>query len=305
MHLQSAPFSAVGKRGTKMRWATVLSLGMLVLLSSLGTSLEIKNFRLTYGPGGAKRTDTTIVAGDSLFVSLDLHPTLQQQQAQYEQVWQLWDPLNRLRLDRRIDYPVDLPYRPTAGDRLPLNKEIPLPWSRGLGYTHYPPEWSRPGTHVIRFIMVDKADKKDVKYVDHRIKNVPITFAMVHVHAPAVGFVGHPHIVELNVLDEPKGDIYFPNAEVTLRVLDESGTKEITKQISKQSEMAVKEFNQWPFEKRLVRLAVPLKQAGQFVVEIEARAGDKKTSLRYSLEVEEREYPLIYYPLPEWSGWRK
>ena len=251
----------------------------LSLLAPLASAFEIKNLRVTHGPMGATRIDTKYLPGDYLFMSFDLEGLTfdpQTGKAVYQTTLQLFDANSEKPVfEKKTDNTVSAML---GGTRIPGDLHVIMGTDQ------------KPGNYVVRLVVTDKQSTQNpsFKYFDHRFELLPSSFGLVGVTAPAIGFPGQHYTASFALVNMKLDDKSKPDVEVVMRVLDASGTRQMTTPIvtlipkDMPPEIDLKKENFLPMQ-----FPIYLNTAGRFTVEIEAtdKASKRQTKLRYTLNV--------------------
>ncbi|MBI3409208.1 MAG: hypothetical protein HY040_12750 [Planctomycetes bacterium] len=258
--------------------ARLFSVGLLgiLLLPGVSSALEIKNVRPCYGvPLGATRHDVKLIPGDVLFITYDiegLKVDTQTGKANYLTTLELLD----------------------SKETVLFKKETPNESSPQLGGTRMPGDLfintgrtQKPGKYKIRLTVNDRIGKESKAFV-YDFELLSPTFGFVGVTAPAVGFPGQNYMAGFALVDMSLDKNKQPLVDVMMRVLDQSGTKEVTKPIYSSLPKDLPEDTNLEKENFLpMQFPIYLNRAGTFMIEINAadKIANKKIQLKYPVTV--------------------
>lgn len=256
----------------------LLSVACVALLSIPGvsTALEFKNIRPCYGtPLGATRQDTKLVPGDVLFITFDIDGLMLDDKtgkANYTTTFEVLDPAKKTTVKK------EMPNQPAAqlgGTRMP-----------GVMFVETTPTMAA-GKYAVRLTVTDKLAKESKSFVyDYEL--LPAEFGTVGVLAPGIGFPGQNYVANFALVNMGLDKKKQPLVDVMMRVLDESGTKEVAKPIYSSLPKDLPDDANLEKENFVaMQFPVYLNRVGTFVVEINAadKTSNKKLQIRYTLTV--------------------
>jgi len=255
--------------------AMLAALALSAAFLGQATAVELKNPRSTYGPLGAVRSNTKFLPGDYLFMTYDidgLQIDAKSGKCNYKTVLELFDSQNKVIFKKETPNEV-VPQ--LGGSRLPGDLHVIMGRSQA------------PGKYNVRLTVIDNLGK-DGKSFLYPFEIVPPTFGLVGVTAPAVGFPGQPYSAQFAMVNLTLDGKKMPSVDITMRILDESGTKQVAAPVfSNLPRDLPEEINLQKENFVPMQFPIYLNRAGRFTIDIEAvdKNANKKASLRYSLTV--------------------
>ena len=257
------------------RCVPLLSL-VLLALPSAATAIELKNFRSCYAPlpFGATRPEAKCLPGDFLFLTYDIEGLKfdpENGKASFVTVLELFDSKPALIFKKETPNEV-IPQ--LGGSRMPGDLHVQMGRSQ------------KPGKYVIRLTVQDRLSKEQKSHV-YQFELLPQTFGIAGVVAPAIGFPGQHHATEFALVDLGLDAKKQPNAEVTMRVLDESGKAVATPVVSTLPRDLPAESNLEKENFVPMRYPIYLNRSGRFTIDILAKdnISKKESRLTYPLTV--------------------
>jgi len=184
----------------------------LGLFPNLGSALEIKNIRPSYGPFGATRSETKLLPGDVMFISYELDGLG-------------IDPkTSKTNYDTTLEF-VDAKDKVLFMKKNPNNELLPmLGTGRMPGDLHIiVPPGQPAGKYAIRFTVHDRVGK-EAKVFTYPIEVLPQGFGFVGVTAPAIGLPGQHYVLGFGVVNLATDKKSMPSAEVSIKIMDDKGT---------------------------------------------------------------------------------
>ena len=266
------------------RWF-IAALFVLGVVPSLAPAVDIKNIRPCYTPLGATRTDLKCMPADSIFFSFDIENLAidaKSGRASYIIIMEFLDPKEK---DK------------DGKEKVIFRRETPHQVTPPLGAARMPGEMyvtmgtkQPPGKYSIRLTVHDKQEKdasKAAKAFAYPIQVVPETLGFIGVIAPTVGIYGDRHVSGFNLAYLGLDAKDLPNAEVTIKVLDDKGVAtpagikmEFPRDLPEGLDLK---------RQNIVPLQFPLylNRVGRFTVVIQAtdKVSKKEAELRYPLTV--------------------
>jgi hypothetical protein len=253
-----------------------LALLGLCLLPGVSPALQLINITPRYGiPLGAPRTDTKCIPGDVLYITYDIEGL---------KIDEKTGKANYLTTLELLD----------SGNKVIFKKETPNESSPQLGGTRMPGDLyietgrkQAAGKYLIRLTVNDRVAKETKAFV-YEFELLPPDFGFVGVLAPAVGFPGQHYVANFILLDMTLDKNQQPSVDIMMRVLDETGKKEVAKPIYSNlpkdlpDDIDLKKDNFVPMQ-----FPIYLNRAGSFIVEINAadKLAKKTIQLKYPLKV--------------------
>lgn len=189
---------------------SLAALVVLCMAPGLAPALEIKNVRPSFGPMGARRTETKFLPGDVLWINYDI------------------DGLTFDKNTGKASYETKLEFLKGNGEVL-FERKTPNEVTAQLGGTRMPGDLHvimgqnlDPGKYTVKLTVTDRLAKES-KAVIYPIEVLPAAFGFVGVMAPAVGLPGQHYLAEVSLVgwgvDKTSKK---PNVEITFRVLDQN-----------------------------------------------------------------------------------
>lgn len=252
-------------------WVLVLSF----LLPGLAHSLEVKNVRLTHGAWGATRLEDKFMPGDYLFMMYDLEGITVDEKtgkASYLIVMEVIDSQGKTIFKQESPNEV-VPM--LGGNRLPGKLDVIMGRQQA------------PGKYWVRLNITDRISKENKVF--HKIFHlVEPGFGFIGVVAPAIGVPGQHYLVQMALVDMTLDGKNQPNVDISMRILDETGTTPVAKPILTSfpkdlpEDADLKKNNFQPLQ-----VPVYLNRPGRFIIEVDAvdKNGNKQSKLRIPLTV--------------------
>jgi hypothetical protein len=257
-----------------MHRLVLVALALIGMLPAVSSAVEIKNIRPCYAPFGATRYKLECLPGDVLFVTYDIEDlVLKDGKASYTTILELLDGQGKTIFKKDTDNDV-VPQ--LGGTRMPGDLHVIMGPKQA------------PGKYAIKLTVHDKFGK-NAKAFRYEFDVVAEKFGFVGVSAPAVGFPGQHYVTGFALVNMGLDAKKQPNAEVTIRILDEKGVAVATPvKMSLPRDMPE---NTDLDKANFVPLTYPvyLNRSGRFMVEVQAvdKIGGGKAELRYPLSVVE------------------
>ena len=255
---------------------SLAALVVLALIPGLAPALEIKNVRPSYGPLGAKRTETKFLPGDVLWINYDIDGLTFDKntgKASYETKLEFVDGKGMVLFERKTPNEVTAQL---GGTRMPGDLHVIM----GQNLT--------PGKYTVKLTVTDKLAKEN-KTIVYPIEVLPAAFGFVAVMAPAVGLPGQHYLAEFGLVGwGVDKTTKKPKVEITIRVLDQND-----KPVTRESKIILPEDIPAGVDidkLQLVPLTYPLylNRTGQFyidIVAIDKNAKNAQIQMRYPLTV--------------------
>lgn len=252
----------------------LLASALLGLVCGTAPALELKNFRPSYGPLGATRTDVKCLPGDSLFINYDIDDLKfdpKTGKANYTTILELIDENKKVVFQNATK---NAPTSQLGGTRMPGDLYVVVGRNQ------------KPGKYVVRLTVDDKL-AKDTKSFIYPFELLDEGFGMVAVTAPAVGFPGQHYVAEYILVGMKLDNDGKPDVIVGHRILDQNSKPVVPdvlysfpKDLPDEVDLKKNNFHTMQFPIRLNR-------PGQFFIEILAhdKNANKKSHLKYPLTV--------------------
>jgi hypothetical protein len=186
---------------------------------NLAWAVDILNPRACYGPFGASRKEAKCLPGDILFMTYEIDNLVKDKSGKvsYDTILQLLDLSQK---DDKTGKPKVIYENTTANDLVPLLGGTRLP---GDLHVVMGPKQAA-GKYVVQLTVNDKFDGgKGVKF-SYTFDVVEKTFGFVRVAAPTVGLPGTHYVTNFWLANLGMNAKNEPNAELTIKILDEKGT---------------------------------------------------------------------------------
>src|SRR5262245_46968933 len=255
----TAPFWLF-QRTRMIRKLSALALVLAALTPGLADALEVKNIRSCYGPLGAKRGDAKFLPGDVLFIHFDI------------QGLQVNDKT------KTVNYYTVLEFFDSKGNTISSKKNDEQKLIPSLGGDLVPDALTAvmgddqpPGKYTVKLTIHD-VNAKSKTQLSYPFDLQKRGFGVIRVLAPAFGVTGGSYAVQFSLVDLPLDKNGRPSAEITLRVLDEDGKKEVGPSITSSLPRDLPPGEDKLKEKNLVPVVLPLtslNRSGRFTIDID------------------------------------
>jgi hypothetical protein len=256
---------------------TLAALVVLCLVPGLTPAIEIKNVRPSYGPLGSLRTGTKFLPGDLLFMTFDIDGLSLEEKtgkAVYETKLEFLDDKQKPLYESKTRNEV-IPN--LGGARMPGDLHLII----GKDFA--------AGKYTVKLTVTDKLAKQS-KAIIYPIQVLPRDFGFIGVMAPAVGLNGQSYLAEWGLVGfAPDAKTKLPNAEITIRVLDQNDKPVVAEtKITLPNDLPLNLGN----APELVPITLPLflNRTGQFqidIVAVDKNAKNAQIQMRFPLTVVE------------------
>jgi hypothetical protein len=247
----------------------------LGFLPSLSAAVEIKNIRPCYGPFGATRYEPKCLPGDAIFMTYDIDSLVvdpKTGKVNYTTTLELLDSKDVSLFKSPTDYEA-VPALGTA--RMPGDLQVFIGPKQA------------PGNYSIRLTVRDKnGNANNDKKFTYKFEVVKEAFGLVGVSAPAVAFVGQHYVTGFGLVNLKLDGKGQPNAELTIRVLDDKGKPIVDPPLKVlfprdlPEKIDLKDANFIPWAERIY-----LNRPGRFTIEVNGYDKNSQTKVQLS-------YPL-------------
>lgn len=247
--------------------------GLLAFAPAPAQALELKNFRMAYGPLGATRVGSKFLPGDLLFVTYEVDGLKvdDKNKANFVTLVEVFNSANKTIFAKETPN-VLIPQ--LGGSRIPGDFHVTMG-------TDQP-----PGQYKVRLTVKDIVGK-DIKSYTHSFELLAKDFGIVRVSAPAVAFPGLPYMLHYNVVELGLDANKKPNAKIELKVLDEAGKAVSAPAINNYPADLPEDIDLSKTNFIVIDFPIFPNRAGRFMVEISVVDNLKKrnASIRYPLNV--------------------
>jgi hypothetical protein len=242
---------------------TLLTAAALTLAPAQSGGLSLVNVRTTYGELGAPRADNHYLPNDLFFVAFDIEGITVNADGKVSYVMSMVVTDKNNKEVYKPEKPAEREETlPLGGSRLPARAFVLLKPDQ------------EPGTYMCKVTVTDKANNV-TKVLEKPFEVVAKTFALVALYTtsdpegnqptPPSGIIGQNLFIQCALVGFGRGADKKPNAQVDLRILDE--TKKPT--LPKPTSAAVpKEAPEG--DPVLFRFLVPFNREGSFTAEVKA-----------------------------------
>jgi len=255
-----------------MRKLPVLALLVVALWTADANAVDIKNIRATYGPFGAPRP-AKMLPGDVYLLNFDI---------------------TNLTIDAKTGatkYVMTLDVTDPKGKQIVPERErvIKKGVVVGLGGNSVPEVVhvilgvdQPPGKYKVT-VTVEDPGNKTTKQLVHEVEVMPNDFGIIHVTAPAVGFVGQDYPAGFSLVGWQRDAKKAPKLTITTKVLDEAGKPTVGEPIVSKIPDDLPPGQNWE-KQELVQMSAPifLNRSGKYTVMWEARDELSKKTVKFS-----------------------